>query len=311
MMKALSATIVIALCLLGLVVPAHCEVVDRIVAIVNDDIITLKELQSFILLERQSRHTSVNEYLQNQKLKEKLDLFIDGVLIKQQAKKLKVDVSDRELDGIIDNIKKQNLITDSELREQLKKENIGYDSFVEGIRMNVLRGRVVSRVISSEVDVSDKVLRAFYDQNKESFHSEEYRLKQIFVSAQKPDAEQRIRKVYGLLEQGKSFEDLAREYSDDPSAKQGGDIGLVKAEDLLPALIEAIQSVEPGSYTKVVVTPYGFHILKLIEVIGAEEVSFESMKDKVRDKFVLFESEKRYQEYIKKLRQASYIEVKI
>ena len=310
-MKTLSAIFAIAFCLIGFAVPAHSEVVDRIVAIVNDDIITLKELQSFILLERQSRHTSVNEYLQNQKMKEKLDLFIDGVLIKQQAKKLKVDVSEKELDGIIDNIKKQNLITDAELREQLKKENIDYDSFVEGIRMNVLRGRVISRVISSEVNVSDKVLREFYESNKDLFNNEEYRVKQIFISAQKPDAQKQAQKVYGLLAQGKPFEDVAREYSDDPSSKQGGDIGTVKAEDLLPALIEALKATEPGSYTKIVTTPYGWHILKLIEVIGAGETSFESMKDKVRERYVQYESEKRYQDYIKKLRQASYIEVKI
>jgi peptidyl-prolyl cis-trans isomerase SurA len=293
------------------VMPSHGEVVDRIIAIVNDDIITLKEVESYVYLEKRNQFTSIDEYLRNLQLKERLDFFISGLLIKQQAKKLKIDVSDKEVESIVENIKKQNLITEIELKEQLKKDNITYDSFAEGIRMNVLRSRVLARVVSQEIKVTDAMLKEYYDKHKDEYRDMEYHLKQIFISGQKADGNQRAADAYKLLDQGKTFEDAAREFSDDPSGMQGGDIGFVKADELLPALNESLKLLVPNTYTNVVQTPYGFHILKLIEIKKTDTPPFEAMKDKVNEQIVFQESEKRYNEYMDKLRKSSYIEVKI
>ncbi len=301
------------LIILSIMLPAgiHCEVVDRIIAIVNDDIITLKDVERFVHVEKQGKYTSVNEYLRNLELKERIDIFISDLLIKQQARKLKIDVSDKEIEGIIENIKKQNLITETALREQLKKENITYKNFQEGIRMNVLRSRVVSRVISPEVKLTESNLKEYYNKHIEEYREEEYRLKQIFVSRQKQDAAQRAMAAYKLLSEGTSFEEAAKEFSDDPSAKTGADIGYVKKEDLMPQLKEPLALITPGSYTQVIQTPYGFHILKLMEVKKSDTLPFETVKDAIHEKIVLDESQKRYKEYIDKLRKSSYIEVKI
>jgi parvulin-like peptidyl-prolyl isomerase len=79
----------------------------------------------------------------------------------------------------------------------------------------------------------------------------------------------------------------------------------------LPALKESVKLLVPNTYTNAVQTPYGFHILKLIEIKKTDLAPFESLKDKIHEQIVLQESEKRYNEYINKLRRASYIEVKI
>jgi peptidyl-prolyl cis-trans isomerase SurA len=304
-------TIFLILFSLIFAMPSQGEVVDRIIAIVNDDIITLKEVESYVLVEKRNQFTSIDEYLRNLQLKERLDFFITALLIKQQAKKLKIDVSDKEVESIIENIKKQNLITEIELREQLKKDKITYENFAEGIRLNILRSRVLARVISPEVRVTDATLKEYYDKHKDEFRDMEYHLKQVFISGQRGDGNQRAANAYKLLDQGKTFEDVAAEFSDDPSGKQGGDIGFVKVEELLPALKESVKLLVPNTYTNAVQTPYGFHILKLIEIKKTDLAPFETLKDKVHEQIVLQESEKRYNEYINKLRQASYIEVKI
>jgi len=296
---------------LSLAMPSRGEVVDRIIAIVNDDIITLKELESFVNVEKKNQFTSINEYLRNLQLREKLDFFISALLIKQQAKKLRIEVSDKEVESIVENVKKQNLITEIELKEQLKKDNISYDNFIEGIRLNVLRSRVLTRVVSPEVKVTDTMLKDYYDKHKDDYKDMEYHLKQIFISGQKNDGNQRAANAYKLLDQGKTFEEVAMEFSDDPSGKQGGDIGFVKVGELLPALNESLKLLVPNTYTNVVQTPYGFHILKLIEIKKTDLPPFETLKDKIHGQIVLQESEKRYNEYINKLRQAAYIEVKI
>ncbi len=301
------------LIILSLLLPAgiHCEVVDRIIAIVNDDIITLKDVERYVHVEKQGKYTSINEYLRNLELKEKIDIFINDMLIKQQAKKLKIDISDREIEGIIENIKKQNLITETELREQLKKENITYKDFRDGIKMNILRSRVLARVISPEVKITDNDLKEYYDKHLDEYREEEYSLKQIFVSGQRQDGAQRAMAAYKLLSEGKPFEEVAAEWSDDPSAKTGADIGYVKKEDLMPQLKQSLSQITPGSYTQVIQTPYGFHVLKLVDVKKSDTLPFDAAKDTIRGKIVLDESEKRYKEYIDKLRKSSYIEVKI
>lgn len=311
-MKATLRTTILALLLL-MPVLGYGEVIDRIIAIVNDDIITLNELEKHVRVEKSGRFVSVNEYLTNIRLGEKINLFIDDLLIRQQAKKLKIQqVSDKEVDAIIENIKKQYLINDAGLREQLKKENITYEDFVVGLRTNILRSRVLTRVISPEVIITEKDLRAYYDAHKDEYIDEEYRLQQIFISGQRPDARARADTAYKRLQEDKSFESVVKEFSDDTAgAGHNGDIGFVKKSDLIPQLREGIGPLTVGIYTGVIATPYGFHILKLLEKKLGETMVFEAAKESIHEKIVQEESEKRYKDYVSKLRKASYIEVKI
>jgi peptidyl-prolyl cis-trans isomerase SurA len=287
------------------------EVIDKILAIVNDDIITLSDVEKYVRVEKQGRFTSVDEYFRDAELKQKLDAFIENALIQQQAKKLKIEISDLEVQMVVDGIKKQNLITDEELKEQLRKANSSYKSFFEGIRSNLVRSKVLARTISPDVLLGDARLKEYYEANPDEFKVEEYRLQQVFISNRTQDAARRAQVAYNALQAGQPFERVAREYSDDPSGKQGGDIGYVKKEDLVPELRQAISLLISGTYSHPVLTPYGFHIMKVIDVRKSAALPFDAVKDSIQEKIVQKESEKRYKEYITKLRASSYIEVKI
>jgi peptidyl-prolyl cis-trans isomerase SurA len=290
---------------------AHAEVMDRIVAIVNDEVITLQEVEKYVAVEKKSRYSSMNEYLRNMQLREKLDTFIEGLLIRQQARKMKIEVGDREVEATVENIKRQNLVSDAELREQLKREHISYKDFTEGIKRSLLRNRVLARALERDVKVDEKTLREYYAKHVGEFAEEEYKLQHIFISGQRKDAQERSRQAAALLDnEKKSFSEVATEFSDEAKA-QGGDIGYAKKQDLLPELREAIRLLVPGTYTPVLRTPYGFHILKLIEVRKGEAPPFEQIKDAIQEKLFREESEKRFKEYMAKLRSSSYIEVKI
>ena len=307
-------TLCIAIIVLSIAFPVFCagEVMDRIIAIVNDDIITLKEAEKHVRVEKEGRFVSINEYLTNLRLQEKIDLLIDDVLIRQQAKRLKIDVEEKEVEAIIENIKKQYLIDDAQLKQKLKDDNISYEDFKLGLRSNVLKGRLLNRVISPEVNVTEQDLRQYYDKHKDEFIDEEYRLQQIFVSGQRPDGQKRAAEAYKLLQEGKSFEDVVKDFSDDTkSSAAGGDIGFVKKVDLIPQLREVAGFLAVGVYSSIITTPYGFHILKLVEKKKGETITFEMAKDTINEKVVQEESEKRYKDYIVKLRKGSYIEVKI
>ncbi|MBA4418022.1 MAG: hypothetical protein C0392_08950 [Syntrophus sp. (in: bacteria)] len=291
--------------------PSSSEVVDRVVAIVNDDIITLKEMEKYVPVEKQGRFVSVDEYLRNIKLKDKIGLVIDDLLIKQQAKKMFISVSDKEIQAVIESIKKQHLVTEEEMKEQLKKQNIDYKSFIDGLKTSLLRSRVVTRVISPEIKITEESIKEYYNTHSSEFRDEEYRLQQVFISVKRPDGEQRAMAVYDLLEKGKPFELVAKEFSDDPSSEQGGDIGTIRKEELVPELRVPISALKPGMYTQVLKSNYGFQIVRLVEVKTGPLVPFDTVKGRIQERITQLESENRYKDFIDKLRKTSYIEVKL
>ncbi|MDR2017828.1 MAG: peptidylprolyl isomerase [Syntrophobacterales bacterium] len=287
------------------------EVIDRVVAIVNDDIITLKETEKYVPIEKKDKFVSINEYLQGLRLKEKMDFMIDDLLIRQQAKKLNVFVSDKDADAIVDNIKKQHLITEEDLKQQLAKEHINYTDFYEGLKSNLLRTRVLTRIISPDVTITEADLKDYYNKHLDEFKDEDYKLQHIFISGKRSDIKDRAIRAYNLLKEGESFEAVAKEFSDDPSADNGGDIGFVRKEDLVPEFRGAVTFLTPGTYSKIVQSAYGVHILKLIEVKAGGTLPYEAVKVQIQEKIVSDLSQKRYKEFIEKLRKSSYIEVKI
>ena len=224
----LSLAVLLALTAFFGMVPAKAEVVDRIVAIVNDDIITLRDVQRFVEVKTKGRFLSVNDYFLGLQLKDKLDVMIETMLISQQAAKMKIEVGEREVEAVIENIRRQNLVTDAQFREQLKSEGVNYKDFAEGIRKSLLRNRVLARAVAPDLFLDDAKLKDFYQQHLDDYRESEFRLRHILVSGQRSDAASRAQQVYKLLEEGRSFESVAKEYSDDPSAAQGGDIGLVR-----------------------------------------------------------------------------------
>ncbi|HME41766.1 MAG TPA: peptidyl-prolyl cis-trans isomerase [Syntrophorhabdales bacterium] len=300
-------TVCTLLCPLAL----RSEVVDKIVAIVNDDIVTMGEVQKSVHVEKQGTFTTADDYFRDESLREKLDSFIEAKLIQQQAKKMKIEVSDKEVESVAESIRKQNLVSEKEMKERLEKEGINYKAFLEGIRNNLLQNRVLARAIGTTVIVSEADLKQYYDENPDQFKSEEFRLQQIFISSRREDASARAQAAFNKLQQGESFEALARQYSDDPSSIHGGDIGFVKKEELLPQLLQAISLLMPGTSSHPITTPFGYHIIKLVETRKSEAVPFDSVKDSIKARILQQETQKRFKEYIGKLRTSSYIEVKI
>ncbi len=290
---------------------ARSEVVDKIVAIVNDDIVTMGEVQKSVHVEKQGMFTSADEYFRDMDLKEKLDTFIEAKLIQQQAKKMKIEISDKEVDSVVESIRKQNLITEKEMKERLQKEGISYTAFIDGIRNNLFRSRVLARAIGTTVIVSEASMKEYYDANPDQFRSEEFHIQQIFVSSRREDAPARAQTAFNQVREGQSFEAVARQYSDDPSGVRGGDIGFVKKEELIPQLLQAISLLLPGTSSHPVVTPYGYHIIKLLETRKSDTLPFDSVKDAIKVRITQQETQKRYKDFITKIRTSSYIEVKI
>lgn len=298
---------------LFLLLPALCnsEIVDRIVAIVNEEIITLGDVEEFVEVEKAEKIKSIRDYFLGLKLREKLELLIEDRLIRQEAKRMGIEVGEGEIDQVVEGIKRKNLISDDELKENLKRENISYESFRQGIRDAIIRERVISRMVTPELNLDDRKLREYYDLHKDEFKEEEVRLRQVFISGVREDSRERAKKALSLIIKGVPFEEVAKEYSDEPSGKYGGDIGFVKKNDLIPELRDALKGKAKGEITDIIRSPYGYHILRLEEIKGGNPPPFDEVKEEIKRRLILEESQKRYREFVEKLKRKSYIEIKL
>ena len=185
--------------------PAHGkQVVDRIVAIVNDDIIMLSELEKAIIPYKEqiiSRDLGEQEaagllFNVRQKM---LDKLIGEKLTDQEIERLKLSVSEKEIDDAIEQIKKANFLTDESLRDALKKEGLTMIDYRKEIKAQILRPRLINYEVKSKVIVTDEDILAYYKAHPETYGgSQKYHLRAIMVNvddSQGPEVREKKRKA--------------------------------------------------------------------------------------------------------------------
>jgi len=249
--------------------------IDRIVAVVNDDVITRHELDSrlaIVVKELQKQGTSLPaaEVLE----KQILERMIIDMLQAQFAKETGVHIDDTQLDKTLQRIAQENkFATLAEFRARVEQDGVDFKKFREEIRNEIAATRLREREVDSKLVISDgEVDNYLATQAKQAGKGEEYQLAHILVlvpeqaSADKIQASrQRAEQALARLQDNVEFAQVAAEFSDAKDALQGGNLGLRPA-DRIPALfLDALQKMHPGEVSPVLRSPNGFHILKLID----------------------------------------------
>ena len=247
--------------------------VDRIVAVVNKEVITASELDDAVgMAERElgRRGTPLPErpVLERQML-ERL------VLTKAQlqlARSSGLRVEALQLDRAVERIADSNKMTLADFRRTLERDGVSFDAWREEVREQMLLNRLRQREVDDKVQVSDSELDLFLEQMKNRPESVEYNLAHILVRVPDQASPERIEAARGRAEKalgearaGADFATLAASYSDAPDALQGGALGW-RNEGRLPELFaSALAKLQPGQVTPVLRSPAGFHILKLVD----------------------------------------------
>ena len=299
------------------------EVVERFVAIVNDEVIFLSELEEygkryFEEVQKKALPSERQEKLSQAK-KEVLDQLIENKLLEQEIKKRKVEVSNKDIDAAIEDLLKQNRITLDELKMVLAKEGMTLTTYRERLRESIGRMRLVSREIKSKIVIKEEDVRKVYrDRIEELTIPLEVQVQQIFFAVPREASRERVaaieKEAGEVLEQAKSggdFAELAKKYSQAREGKAGGVLGFFKSKELMPELEEAAFPLKTGEISPLVRSPEGFHILRVMERKGGEPKPFAEAQIKIREEMMQAESEKKLQEWIKALKEKSYIEIKL
>jgi peptidyl-prolyl cis-trans isomerase SurA len=312
-------------CVMGspLVVPAHgAEIVDRIVAVVNDDIITLFELNRSMKPYEDKIYALGYPEEKERKMLFKvregvLSQLIDKKIEDQQIKRSKINISEEQIDQTIERIKGQNFFTDEDLRHALAKDGWTMEAYRENIKEEILRTRLVNLEVKSKIVITEEDIAAYYEKHLDTYGGKQkYHLRNILITiptfadeSKKLEIRGKLDEILNELNSGESFETMARNYSESSTAPEGGDLGLFELDSLSPQLQKTIKGMKPGEVTPVLETDQGYQIFFLQEILKTPGKSLKDVSPEIQR--ILYEenADKKYQEWIEGLRKQSTIKI--
>ncbi len=298
------------------------EVVDRIVAVVNDDIILLSELGKAVAPYLEKINTAGYGEEKKAKLTYKLrqdmlNRMIDRKLTDQEVERHGITVSDKELDAAIERFKSAQLMTQEKLEAALESEGMTFREYRENMRQEIMRPKLINYSIKSKVIVTDGEVEAYYNEHKADYAGEKkFHLYNILV---KPDAyalddkrdsaRRIIEKVKELLDSGEDFKELARQYSQAPNSVDMGDLGFFSQDSFSPQLKDAVLGLGVGSFTDVIDMTQGYQIFFLEAVEETPGKSLEEVSDEINTKLYNSVVEKKFKVWLESLRDRSHIKL--
>ena len=247
---------------------------DGIAIIVNEDVITQRELEDRIEYFENQIRVSGGSVSDMESLKRQvLERMIRDKVQLQKAAQFGIQVDDINLNRMIDAMAKKNNLTLGELRATLEQEGIDFSDFRTQTREELIIQELQKRMVAEKVNVTSQEVQQFLEANKQQDNSgTEYHLLHILIatpeSASPEDiqiAQQKADDLYQQLEQGADFKQMAIHESNGSNALKGGDLGKRKANELPELFLEAIEDLQPGDISNPVRSASGFHILKVID----------------------------------------------
>lgn len=290
------------------------EIVERIVVIVNEDIITLSDVKKVdlnmkIALSTKYHGLELEEKIESAR-KTLLEDLIERKLLLAKAKEDGMDV-DHETKMVIENIlKENNLSSEKDLEEIMKNEGINYSAWKEELKNNLLQQKVIRKYVDSNISVDNAEMLEYYRKHSKEFtEPEEVKIKGIFLE-DKEGIEEMMKKVEEELK-NKNFEEVASIYSEGPEKERNGDLGTFKKGEMDKNLENHVFSMKVGELTPWIKTSKGYYILKLEERKEAKLKSFDEARDEILDKIIETKREPLMKKFFEDLKAKSYIKILI
>lgn len=316
-MKTLKWIIILVVILAAVILLSGEEVVESIVAIVNDDIITLSQYKiQHDTLYQMLRARFQGEEFQTQYRRareELLETMITELLLLQEAKKRGINV-DEQVRLTIENIKEENgLNSDEELRLAMRQQGIDFEGWKRQMEETIMKQGVIVAEVDRSIVLDDSEIVNDYKLHPEEFtEPEEYRLKQIYISAsdKTSDEVKNLKKeIDSRMAAGEDFASLAGTHSEGPAKESQGDLGTFKKGELEKTLEQAVERLNVGETTSWIEGREGWHLLKLEERKESRLKPFEEARKDIEEKLFMEKRQKKLQEFIKELKKKNYIKI--
>ncbi len=296
------------------------EVCDKIVAIVNGEIITLYELNKRVAEYTGKDPILLKKYDEKkykQICRKVLEMLIENKLAESKAKELGLKVSESDVDSEIRRIEREQGVTHKEFLKMLKEHGISYQEYRRQIKREIERMQIVEFEVKSRIVIPEERIKEYYEKHKAQFATEEkVRISAIFLKAKDPNDPDEIKRlmkraevIMERLKAGQDFSELAEQFSEGPGAEEGGDLGYFKINELDPELRKIIKNMKVGEVSGPIIRPFGIQIIKLVDRKKAGVKPLEEVRDYIYRILYNKEVEKRYSSWLNELRKKAYIKI--
>ncbi len=300
--------------------PPEPVLLDEIVARVNDQIITRRDLdhelyvvQSEVRRQIQDRERAMR-FWQTQK-RAVLREMIDTRLLLQKAEELGVAPNvDDEVSAQIENMRKESGIPSLEAMDQaMRRQGMSIAQLREKLRQRAIQERLLGIMVYSRITLLTPEIQEFYDQNREQYvEPEEVELAEILFLTEGKEKEQVRSKAQGVLDRLKadgSFEELAKEFSEGPTASRGGSIGTFRRGSMQQVQEAAVAKLKEGEHSGLIEADYGFQILKLLKRKPARQLDLDTVRRHIQEQLYRKKAAPQLKKYVETLREESFIYV--
>ena len=286
-------------------VDANAPAVDRVVASVDGDPITMREVKDFASQHGQAIDT--DDFASSEPAKTAVKALIGEKLLEQEVKKFDDKVDEEQVDKYITQLRTERHLTDMQFREQLQASGMSYDELRKRARLDLEKAMMIEQEVRAKINVPDADVKAYYDAHKADFTITKERLKlsQIMIAlpasptpAQLAAAQKKATVVRARIAKGDDFGDLARVYSDDDSKSNGGELGWFAPADVNDNILAAVKPLKPGEVSAPVRTSHGIHLVKLEEHEVPGVVPLSEVKEQIRGQLVDEQSASQLQKWV-------------
>ena len=295
------------------------KVIEAIVAIVNDDVITLSDYK----LQHDMLYKSLQQQLQGEEFdkryeaarSELLETMITNMLLLQEADKKGLDVTE-QINMMIEKIKTDNdLQSDEQLVVALQQQGIGFEMWKNEMESNYLREGVIFTEVSRNVVIDDAEIVNYHKQHPDEFvELPEYTLKAITISTEgkiDEEVDGQKKEIDGKLAAGEEFGKVSETYSDGPEKESQGDLGSYQQGQLNRTLEEAVESIRMGELTPWIKTPNAWILLRLEKLKESRIKSFDEVRDQIEQKLYNEQNQKKLLEFLENLKKRSFVKILI
>lgn len=300
---------------------SHAEIIERVVAIVNDEPITLSEMSNFE--ERLRKGVLIDDILvpddatKQALLKDRnllLQKMIEEKIIDSEVKKQKLTVPIEKVEQEIRAVAQRNGLTRDQFRAMLQEQGIKFSEYQDFMRKGLERQRLVELSVASRIKISEDDVLAEYTARHGTSGDQayEYTISHIYFQAGSSGgalARSRAETAYKRLRNGENFEKLAAEVSEDPAFEEGGLLGVFKTGELQKDLEAVLKKMNAGEYTGVLPASGGYHIVKLNKKRLIPDPRTEREREKIRAELFEKSYKRQFRSWLDQLRQEAFIRI--
>ena len=297
-------------------------VVDRIVAVVNDEIITLYELNK--MLQPYEENIEALGYTPEKKretlFKLRTDLLnklIDQKLADQQIKKNNIKISTKEIDMTIERLKETRSYTDEDLRAGLAQQGLTMEEYRENLKQQLLRSNLVNREVKSKIVVTTQEIEEYYNAHRDKYAGQtKYHIWNIAIrfsayadSAEIQSALEKMEAVLRQLEQGRSFQEIVNEIPNRPGMLEGSDLGLYELNEMSSDLQNTVKNMKAEEFSPILSSSGGHQIIYVEEILLTDPKAMSDAKAEIQEILYNEAVDNRYETWLTDLRKRSHIKI--